>query len=67
MYKPGVTASLPDGIRQQLLDLHEAGLLDADELRQVGVAFMQRLAEPAIHPKPWSCNKNAPPLMRQGV
>lgn len=67
MHKPDVTLPLPDDLRQQLQAFQTAGLLDGEELRQVGVALLQRLGRPAIGLNPWSGNRNAPPLVQRGV
>ncbi|MDP5305953.1 hypothetical protein [Paracoccus spongiarum] len=59
--------TLPDKIRQQLLDFRQAGLIDADEMDQAAVAVLQRLACPAIRHNPWTGNRNAPPLAQRGL
>ncbi|MBU3031649.1 hypothetical protein [Paracoccus marinaquae] len=67
MIKSDATSLLPKDMRQQLLALEQAGLLNAAERREVGVALLQRLADPAIPFNSWLGNKNAPPIAQRGM
>ena len=57
--------TLPDDLRQQLLDLQHCGALDLAECRDVAVALKHLLYRPGHPMDSGASNKNAPPLQQQ--
>lgn len=67
MCEQDATEYLSGHIRQQLLAMERAGLLDHAERRQVAHALFQHLSAPPTFANAWTSNENAPPFVQRGL